>query len=122
MISIGILLETNTLDNLLRSLDKSLNWKQVNRAISDEAMRQVSSITQAQLGFRTCAVFEPVFGQSTPLKSVGRINGTDIMFIVNLLWDDRVSFLSLCSCGLLPGCTILLFTIYQIALVIPIPR
>lgn len=119
MVCIGMLLETESLNKLLRSLDKRLNWKQVNTAISREVLRQISSGMPSTTGLNTHRVFKPVFGRSVPLNAVGGITSFDIILLVHLLWEDRVAFFDFCKRGLLPGCTILLFAIHQVALVTP---
>lgn len=116
MISLDILHETKALDGLLKSPDKNFFWKKFNDTMYREAMRQVSPPAPSQPKFSTPVLLEPIFQEPLPLAFVGGITPDDITFILNLLWEDRVSFFSLCKRGHFSGCTVLLFTIYQIIL------
>lgn len=120
MICLDILFETKTLDDVMKSLDRNIFWKRFNETIYREATHVISPNVPPKLGSGKLVFLEPVFGQPVPLAHVGGITSSDIAFILDLLWEDRVLFFDLCSRGHLPGCTILLFTIFQITLITPV--
>ncbi|KAG9088017.1 hypothetical protein FS749_002490 [Ceratobasidium sp. UAMH 11750] len=101
---VTILRETNTMGNLAGYLHSQTNWNQVSKAVALVALSQASrATTTAALWKRFSAIFTRAsFVEDMMAGSFSAI------LVIQMLWSDRGSLLSLYMRGLLPGCSLLI--------------
>jgi hypothetical protein len=110
IVCMTILLETATLGTFVESLAQDISWNEFARATSNEALQRGFQSMPHQLAHD---YFETIFKRPTFDFGTSSTE-TNIVFLVRVLWEDRGSFFTLCSRGLLPGCTMLLLTAWKL--------
>ncbi|KAG9087477.1 hypothetical protein FS749_002894 [Ceratobasidium sp. UAMH 11750] len=92
-------------DRVLGSLHPDASWSDWCQAMTIEALDIVAEVmTDIDLFEEFCKLFT----QSRTFISDSSGSETKTPLLISALWDHRESFLTLCSHGLLPGCTLLL--------------
>lgn len=97
----------------------SLNMVPMNRGTGDNpshifdaltatALSKINAALQGHTGFAQILGASSQSGQKM-LPFAGGIDEQDMMFLTEVLWQDRKSFLTLCNRGLLNGSTTLFF-------------
>ncbi|KAG8719364.1 hypothetical protein FRC08_003030 [Ceratobasidium sp. 394] len=103
IICLAVLEQTHTPDTFLESLRQGTIWSDI--SIKATALESLKRMGQATKNAASFDIFCRKFIVSGPTKD---FNASGASLIASLLWQDRDSFLALCSQGLLPGCALLL--------------
>jgi hypothetical protein len=111
IVCIAILQEMDALDALLGCLDHEAGSKKFTHVTAYITLRLLVDVT-SKPGL-TRDMFTSIFEGRALFPSVGGVTNEDILLLVRLLWEDRGSFFTLCIRGLLPGCTVFLYTIFH---------
>ncbi|QRV72214.1 hypothetical protein RhiJN_00228 [Ceratobasidium sp. AG-Ba] len=96
------------LDEALRLMEEPDTYSNLSRRIAWLAIEQLKYSPGVA---RTMELFSTGLNDLSKPASDSPVLHTNISFLVQILWEDRGSFLNLCIRGLLPGCSVLLCSI-----------
>ncbi|KAG8709604.1 hypothetical protein FRC08_018246, partial [Ceratobasidium sp. 394] len=103
--------KTHSTDKVLSSLHSDASWSDWCQAMTIEAPDIVAeAMTDMDLFEEFCKLFT----QNRTFTSDSSGSETKTPLLISALWDHRESFLTLCSCGLLPGCALLLLALLKL--------
>ncbi|KAG8773476.1 hypothetical protein FRC12_002518 [Ceratobasidium sp. 428] len=115
-VCIGTLIECKMLDDFLDCLDPGLDSLDVGWMLAEEALKQMT-MALPKNGPREMSM---CLGCTSPngdaFTQVGGLSYDDIEFLVMTLWKDRRSIIVLESSVMLPGFSVLLFTLCQMTI------
>lgn len=114
MICVGILLETDTLQDFLSSLWQDFDWTQITHVLSWKAMTLTDSAIKSETGSSAHNLFDSIFEHPRVLSSIGSIGPHEAAFLLRMIWEDRASFFMLCDDARLAGSSMLLYRFYRI--------
>lgn len=120
MTCIGTLLQNNTLDDFLLTVNPRMSAQEVSNALGKEALQQLEdglrdgSRDGSLMGVYEKLGCEPPHSEAFPLA--GGLFYDDIDLLIRMLWRDRRAMMTLREHGLLPGLAVLLFTLSEMTI------
>ncbi|KAG8694429.1 hypothetical protein FRC08_008494 [Ceratobasidium sp. 394] len=90
------------------SLDSTASYRKLAHIVALKAMEEVGE------GFSRGELAINILNLGGQLGQISGASGENAVFplVTHKLWEDRDTFLTLCACGLLPGCSLLICTLY----------
>ncbi|KAL5637598.1 hypothetical protein ACGC1H_004120 [Rhizoctonia solani] len=104
LLHVGILAHTNTFGAFLKKIGDSSNPHEVSVALHDFVMNLMhESKEQPKPRDWLLGILTSRSGGRMFLRTVGGFINTDVNFFLNVLWQDRKTFLEICTSRLTPG-------------------
>ncbi|KAG8699318.1 hypothetical protein FRC09_006686 [Ceratobasidium sp. 395] len=114
MVCIGTLIQNEVLDEFLESLDPEEDSLEVTHDLADRALEEMhDSLTTRD--FKIIMTSLGILSDGTPnaFPSLGGLSYDDVEFLLDTLWNDRRTIITIGNRGLLPGLGVLLFVLCQ---------
>lgn len=105
LMSLSLINKPQVVEALLKDLDQGAAWSDVSEVAASEALEWIAGAIKGAPWFGVHFVLSP---SCFRLIQDEDASGKYASQIISMLWEDRSSFLALCSKGQLPGYSVLL--------------